>query len=443
MRIKELIQRKRDGAGLSTEEIHGLIDAFLKKEVPDYQMSAFLMAAFFQGFSREETIDLTNAMWKSGVSLERDDRGQTYWIDKHSTGGVGDKTSLLLVPIVTATCRSLGIAAKIPMISGRALAHSAGTLDKLESVPGFSVKLSRAEALRILDKEGFFMMGQTEEIAPADRRIYALRDSTSTVESVPLIVSSIMSKKLSESLDGLVLDVKVGKGAFMKSFPEARKLALSLVEVARECGVECVAFITSHDEPLGFKVGNFMEVEECADFLACDVQEAGLSEVTFRLAAQMVRMASRGSLSMEEAQTYVKQSVQNGSAYEVFKRMFAVQGGSWESFEGARSNCNDLLEYSYLSSMDGYLNRVDALEAGLLVNGLGAGRMNSDSQIDLRVGIEFLAKKGDAVKKGDVIAKIFHRSNINLEFIHSSMSRVIGVGEEPVPHTISLVLDIL
>ena len=259
MQTQELILKKRSGLELSTEELRELLYGYLEGDVKDYQMSAWLMAVFFQGLSDRELRDWTRLMWQSGRSFARSHRND-FWVDKHSTGGVGDKTSLLLVPLVTAVFQSLNIdGVRIPMVSGRGLGHTGGTLDKLESVPGFSPQISFEEADELLSSNHFFMMGQTQEMAPADRLIYALRDVTGTVESQPLIVSSIMSKKLSESLDGIVFDVKVGKGAFMKNLEQARSLAEGLRGVAKAQKLASVAAMTSMDEPLGSTIGNFVE----------------------------------------------------------------------------------------------------------------------------------------------------------------------------------------
>ena len=288
MQIKELIRKKRDGGVTEPAEIDALVSGYLRGEIKDYQMTAWLMAVYFRGLSDEETSALTRCMWKSGSSFPRKHRDD-FWIDKHSTGGVGDKTSLILVPLVIAVAHRLFGKGKlrIPMVSGRGLAHTAGTLDKLEAVPGFNSSITVDRALRLLDENDFFMMGQTPELAPADRLIYALRDVTGTVENLSLIVASIMSKKCAESLDGLIFDVKTGTGAFMPTIESAREMAGTLLSVSKAQGLEAVALISRMDEPLGFKVGHHLEVEECADFLS-GRRDKGLNEVTIRLASWMI-----------------------------------------------------------------------------------------------------------------------------------------------------------
>lgn len=404
MRATEIIQLKRDGRALTPEQIREFVEGYVAGNIPDYQVSAFLMAVFFQGMTTEETAALTIAMLKSGRSLPRTNR-KDFWVDKHSTGGVGDKTSLLLVPLVVATARRIfgPGKVKIPMISGRGLGFTGGTLDKLESVPGFSPSITETQALRLLEKSDYFMMGQTPDIAPADRLLYSLRDVTSTIESLPLIVSSIMSKKLAESLDGLVLDVKFGTGAFMKEKAKAVQLARALKAVAEANDVKCVALVTRMDEPLGRSVGNALEVEECAAFLKGTQIEEGLEEVTLALATQMLSLAG-----VKEASKECEMSLSSGEAWRVFIEMFEQQGGDWKKFE-ERATREDLITVEWKADRDGWISRFDALAVGRVVNELGGGRATKEDIIDSEVGLIAHCKVGDKISKGEVMATVHCR----------------------------------
>ena len=406
MTAREFILKKRSGQAHDARELKTFLDGFLSGEVKDYQVAAWLMAVYFKGMTPEETRDWTRLMWKSGRSIPRATR-HDFWIDKHSTGGVGDKTSLVLVPWIATLCRRLfgEGAVRLPMVSGRGLGHTGGTLDKLEAVPGFSPRIPFEKATELLNTQGHFMMGQTDDMAPADRVLYSLRDVTGTVESLPLIVSSILSKKLSESLDGLVLDVKSGAGAFMKTQAEAQALARGLIDVARGERVETVAVLTSMEEPLGWKVGHQLEVEECADFLKGDKPERGLWDVTFELAAWMVKLASRGKLSLENAKNELQVELKSGRPHAEFRRMFGAQGGKYGAFEENRARLPE--KYKRIeckARSNGWISSIDAGATGLFVTGLGGGRMRKEDQIDFRVGVEFAKKCGDEVKAGDTVA---------------------------------------
>ncbi len=356
-------------------------------------------------------------------------------MDKHSTGGVGDKTSLLLVPIVSHLAEKLlgKFKVRIPMVSGRALGHSGGTLDKLESVPGFSPLISIGTAKKLLQENGYFMMGQTEDLAPLDRLLYALRDVTATVESRPLIVSSIMSKKLAENLDGLVIDVKVGAGAFMKNENDARALASALVEVAKREGKDAVALLTSMDEPLGNCIGNSLEVEECWRYLEGE-REEGLHTVTRELAAWMIHLASRRRLELTTVRDAYDECLQRDRSQlqKNFKKMFQAQGGDIDQFLKERdSKKSEMKSFTWRAAEAGVLTRMDAYSLGVLLNSLGGGRLKKEDCIHPEVGIRLEARVGDKVEKGQRLATLFYFRAEDLVLIQDSQARIVTVGTEP------------
>ncbi|MBE0551656.1 MAG: thymidine phosphorylase, partial [Ignavibacterium sp.] len=318
MNTVELIKKKRDGKAFTNDEIGFLINQFTKGKIPDYQFSALLMAILLKGMNASETAALTNSMLNSGKIINLSSlRG--YKVDKHSTGGVGDKTSLIIAPIVA----SAGV--YVPMISGRGLGHTGGTLDKLESIPGFRTDLSLSESLKILKKCGAVLIGQTKEIAPADRLIYSLRDVTATVESIPLITASIMSKKLAEGIDGLVLDIKTGNGAFMKSQKESINLANSLIKTAKSFDKEVIAFITDMNQPLGNYIGNWLEVYESIKVLQGKVKN-DLYALSLKLAGAMIYLGKKAK-TLQEGETVAKQKIENGEAFKKFLEIVELQGG--------------------------------------------------------------------------------------------------------------------
>ena len=399
--LVELIAAKRDGHELTPDQVKLLINAFVAGDLADYQMSAFLMAAFLRGMSDTETVALTQAMLNSGQVLDLSDIPGVK-VDKHSTGGVGDKVSIALVPIVGAC----GV--PVPMVSGRGLGHTGGTLDKLEAIPGFDVNLDTQAFARIIREVGGCMIGQTAEVAPADKRIYALRDVTATVESVPLIVASILSKKLAEGIDALVLDVKVGKGAFMKDLEEARTLASALVRVGTQAGKRVVAVLTRMDAPLGRTIGNALETREAIDVLF-DRAPEDLTECTHVLAAEMLMLGERAE-SMEEARTRVKEVIRNGKAAEVMERMIKAQGGDPSVVRTPDVMASAPHVQPILSPADGWIQEINALEVGLSAVTLGAGRTRADQSVDPAVGIVLEATLGDQVEKGQPLAHVHARS---------------------------------
>ncbi len=402
--VTELIRKKRRGENLSEAELQFLLTGYLQGQIQDYHLSAFMMAVCFQGMSKSEMHSWATLMWRSGITFPRQPR-RDFWIDKHSSGGVGDKTSLILVPLVhVAAEKTLGSGAvKIPMISGRGLDFTGGTLDKLDSIPGFRSDISVEKALSLLQKNGFFMAGQTADLAPADRLLYALRDVTATVDCIPLAVSSIMSKKLAENLDGLVFDVKHGRGALMPDAVQARELALALTGVATAQGVRATAVLTSMQEPLGWKVGNQLEVEECADFLSGKPRERGLEEVTLKLAAEMLVLASGGKLNADQALLACHDQLENQAAYPTFVRMFEAQGGDWNAFCARRVILESRPKFSVGAPSSGFLARVDALAVAKLVRSLGGGRQHKEASINPDVGVILHKKVGDAVQKNDTV----------------------------------------
>ena len=392
MHIPTLIEKKRDGAELSVDEINALMADFTRGDVADYQMSAWAMAVFFRGMTAAETQHLTSAMMHSGRVLSYPP-GSPPKVDKHSTGGVGDKVSLVLAPLLA--CDNLWV----PMISGRGLGITGGTLDKLESIPGFDVSLDEHRALKQLERIGIFMIGQTADICPADKKLYALRDVTGTVPSPPLIVASIMSKKLAENLDRLVLDVKFGKGAFMKTRAEAQRLAASMTEVGTLMGVKMAHLLTPMDEPLGRAVGNALEVAECVQVLQGG-GPADLVELILALAAE-VSTASRDQL--------VKW-LRDGSAWRKFVAMVEAQSGDAAALEKIAEIHRAPLMQPFLAARSGTVARLDAERIGRASVVLGGGRQKATDDVDFSVGFSAIRKVGEAVEKGEPLFVIHARS---------------------------------
>lgn len=398
MYATEIIQKKRDGQENSAEEIQFLIGGGLSREVPPYQLSAWLMAVFFQGLNAAETEALSRTLIQSGRVLDFSDlKGPV--VDKHSTGGVGDKTSLVVAPLAAAA----GVF--VPMISGRGLGHTGGTLDKLESIPGFRTNLSLPEFRQTVSNCGLALIGQTDELAPADRMLYALRDVTATVESIPLIVASIISKKAAEGLDGLVLDVKTGSGAFMKSANEALHLAQALVGLARSLGIRTTALITDMSQPLGLKVGNALEVQECVETLKGG-GPTDLRELCLELAAHMIALARREE-DFEVARAAALQHLESGRAAEKFQELIAAQGGDPRIVDRPQLLETAKKVFEFKAVQDGYVSALRADFLGIAAMRLGAGRERVDSEINPAVGLELVKKVGDRVLQGEVLLK-FH-----------------------------------
>ncbi len=399
--LVEILAAKRDGGTLAEAEVHRLITSFTDGTLADYQMAAFLMAVFFRGLDDVETVALTEAMLHSGSVLDLAAVPGTK-VDKHSTGGVGDKVSICLAPLVAAC----GV--PVPMVSGRGLGHTGGTLDKLEAIPGFRTDMSTADFSRIVGEIGTCMIGQTKDIAPADKRIYALRDVTATVESIPLIVASILSKKLAEGIDGLVLDVKVGRGAFMKDEKRARDLADKLVRVGTRAGKKVVAVLTRMDAPLGRSVGNANETREALEVLH-GKGPADLVECTLVLGAEMLVLGGKAKDTTEATAT-LRAAIASGAAIRVMEKMVAAQGGDAKVVaEPSRLEvAKEIVEVR--SPRAGFVSDIDALAIGLAGVAMGAGRTRADQKVDPAVGIEIDRKPGEPVQVGEVVARIFVRT---------------------------------
>ena len=396
MHVPTLIERKRDGAELSAEELGQLVNAFTRGEIPDYQMSAWAMAVFFRGMSAQETQHLTHAMMHSGRVLKYPS-GSPPKVDKHSTGGVGDKVSLVLAPLLA--CDEVWV----PMISGRGLGITGGTLDKLESIPGFNVNLDEARALKQLERIGVFMIGQTADICPADKKLYALRDVTGTVPSQPLIVASIMSKKLAENLDRLVLDVKFGRGAFMKTRAEAEQLARSMTEVGALMGVEMSHLLSPMDEPLGHAVGNALEVAECVDALQGRGPE-DLVKLVLDL-AEKVASAPRAQLERRLA---------DGSAWKKFVAMVEAQDGEAGALEQLRELHRAPTQEDVPAPRSGIVTKMDAETIGRASVMLGGGRQKAGDAVDFAVGLSDICKVGQSVGGGEPVFVVHARDDESL-----------------------------
>src|SRR5579885_763652 len=399
MRTVDLIQRKRDGEELAPEEIEYLVDGYTKGEIPDYQLSAFLMAVYFTGMSDREVSRLTECMLRSGESLDLSGIPGVK-VDKHSTGGVGDKTSLIVAPLAAAA----GVV--VPMMSGRALGHTGGTLDKLESIPGLRTDLTPEQFTTQLKEIGLCFIGQSERLAPTDRKLYALRDVTATIESVPLIASSIMSKKIAEGVDALVLDVKVGNGAFMKKQVDARRLAQMMVGIGRRVDKRVQALITDMSQPLGFSIGNALEVMEASQTL----QGAGpedLTRLSVELAARMIFLGKQ-SATLEEARRTAEKKLVDGSGYRKLKEAVAAQGGNPAALDKFELLPNATGMREIPSPRAGYVSQIAAEDIGTASNMIGAGRQRKEDQIDPAVGVILEVKVGEKVDAGSVLCRLYY-----------------------------------
>ena len=395
MHIPSLIEKKRDGGALTADEIRALVGGYVRGDVPDYQMAALAMAVFFRGMDDAETTALTMEMRDSGDVFAWP-AGTPPKVDKHSTGGVGDKVSLILAPLLA--CEGVWV----PMISGRGLGFTGGTLDKLESIPGFRVDLAWPEMLKQLEKVGCFIAGQTGNLCPADKKLYALRDVTGTVASLPLITASIMSKKLAESLDRLVLDVKFGCGAFMQKREDAQKLADAMVAVGRGAGVETHALLNPMDQPLGRTAGNALEVAECVEVLQGGGPE-DLVDLTLGLAARLV----------PAAQERLRARLSDGSAWKKFAAMVEAQGGDVSALERMREVHRAPVATDVGAPSAGVVRKLDAREIGRLCVELGAGRAKAGDDVDFAVGVECLRKEGDNVAPGEPILRVHSRAPLD------------------------------
>jgi len=406
LRIVDVIAKKRDGLELSPPEIEYFVERYTSGEIADYQASAWLMATVLRGMTRAETSALTNAMLRSGEVLDLSEFPQSK-VDKHSTGGVGDKTSLVLAPLAA----SAGLV--VPMISGRGLGHTGGTLDKLESIPGFNVNLSVRQFREVLRTCGCAMIGQTEEIAPADRKLYALRDVTATVESPYLICASIMSKKLAEGIDALVLDVKTGSGAFMKKDEDAAFLARLMVETGEQLGTRVVALLTSMDQPLGTHVGNSLEVIEAVEVLRGKGQE-DLRELCLELAGWMLHLGEAAK-TPAEGRSKSRELIQSGEAIAKFRQMIELQGGDARAIDDTSLLPRAMHTRAVTSPHTGIVGEIDCGAVGIASVILGGGRNRKEDAVDPSVGIVFERKLGDPVRAGEPLCTLHYNSEIRAE----------------------------
>lgn len=424
MRTAELIQKKRDGGRLSREELEFLVSGYVRGEIPDYQMAAWAMAVFFQGMDAEETADLTLIMANSGDTLDLS-AIKGFKADKHSTGGVADTTTLVLAPLVAST----GV--RVAKMSGRGLGHTGGTVDKLESIPGFKTSLSAREFIDQVNQIGISVVGQSGELAPADKLLYALRDVTATVESIPLIASSIMSKKIAAGSDGFVLDVKVGRGAFLKKEEDALALAKSLVQIGKLVRKPTVALVTDMNQPLGRNIGNALEVKEAIQTL----QGRGprnLTELCLQLGTEMLVLAGAAA-DAAEARSRLEHSLRSGLAFDKFKEWVAAQGGDPRVAEDISLLPQASFQQDILAPRRGFVQEIDPLTLALTAMHLGAGRATKDAAIDLAVGIEVQVGVGDLVSAGDVLARIHANDPKQLAaaVVEAAPAFVIGEAEPP------------
>lgn len=423
MRMVDVIDHKRNGSALTKEEISAFVEGYTNGEIPDYQASALLMAIYFNGMTDEEQANLTMQMLNSGDRLDLSDIPGIK-VDKHSTGGVGDKTSIPLAPMVAA----LGI--PVPMISGRGLGHTGGTLDKLEAIPGFEVERSEAEFKKQVRDIKVAIVGATGNVAPADKKIYALRDVTDTVDSIPLIAGSIMSKKIASGTDALVLDVKTGTGAFMKEEADAVKLANALVKIGKSVGMNCMALISDMNQPLGNMVGNALEIQESIAILKGEGPE-DIRKLVMTLGSQMVVLAKKAA-TLAEARTKLEEVVANGSALEVFRQMIIAQGGDPRVIEDPTLMPQAKYHFELPAPQAGYVTKMTADEIGIAAMLLGGGRQAKTDVIDYAVGIELHKKVGDAVAEGESLLTI-HSNTEDVANIKELLYNNIEIGTDAQP----------
>lgn len=432
MRMTDLISKKRHNIELTTTEIEWIIKGYTNKEIPDYQMSSFLMAVVFNGMTKAEQLALTQAMVNSGDVIDLS-AIEGIKVDKHSTGGVGDKISLILGPLVA----SMGV--PVAKMSGRGLGHTGGTLDKLESISGMKIELDMQDFVKQVNEIKLSIIGQTGNLAPADKYLYALRDVTGTVESIPLIASSIMSKKIAAGADGIVLDVKFGAGAFMKTLDDAKVLAKAMVEIGRDAGRETVAFLTDMNQPLGFAIGNALEVKEAIETLS-GRGPADLEELVLQLASYMVVLAKKAA-NTEQAYVQLKEKLRNGEALQKFKDFVAAQGGDINQIEDPNLLPSASTVLPVIASQTGYVEKIDALKIGIAAMKLGAGRATKEDTIDMGVGIVLNKKVGEFVNMGDVLAYI-HTNQADSTEVIADIHQAYEMTESPVCSP-TLIYDII
>jgi len=422
MRPQDILKKKRDGQSLTRAEIEFLVTGYVQGHIPDYQMSALTMALYFQGATREETVAFTECMLHSGIVVDLHTiPGKK--VDKHSTGGVGDKISLPLAPAVAAA----GV--PVPMISGRGLGHTGGTLDKLESIPGFRVDIPVEQYIHILEQIGVCMIGQTGDIAPADKKLYALRDVTATVESIPLITSSILSKKLAEGIDALVFDVKVGSGAFMKTEEQAEALAQSLVDIGAMMGKDVVALLTDMDQPLGYCIGNTLEVLESIDVMQGKGPE-DVTKLTIELGAYMLWLGDAVD-DIDAGRQKMSQVLTNGTALEKFQHLVQLQGGDPEVIRDPTKFRRTVHQILVTASGSGFVRAIDSEAVGVASMMLGAGRERVEAEIDHAAGIILSKKVGDVVTAGETLCRLEYNDDTQLEAAVATIQRAYHISEQP------------
>ncbi|HSR70355.1 MAG TPA: thymidine phosphorylase [Acidobacteriota bacterium] len=423
MNVVEIIRKKRDREANLPEEIKGLVAGVVEGKIPDYQISAWLMAAYLNGLNAEETRSLTRALIDSGRTVDLSHISGLK-VDKHSTGGVGDKTSPVIAPIVAAA------GGRVPMISGRGLGHTGGTLDKLESIPGFRVDLSLQRFIRLVEEEGFALIGQTDEFTPGDRILYGLRDVTATVESIPLIVSSIISKKVAEGIDALVLDVKTGDGAFMKTLDRSEELARALTEAGRGLGKRVVALITDMSQPLGRTVGNALEIRECIEVLSGQGPQ-DLRRLCIELSAYMLWLSELAE-DLDSARRLAGEQISSGRALRSLQRLIEKQHGDPRVVDDTSRLPGPRSEFQYTGPQSGFLQQARAASVGRAAMLLGAGRQTKDSKINPAVGIEMLKKVGDPVAEGEALALLHYDEEDRLQAALRELESAFRISPESV-----------
>jgi pyrimidine-nucleoside phosphorylase len=438
LRPQDVIRKKRDGLSLTREEIDFFIGGITSGRIADYQVSALLMAIYLNGMDQAEQQALTEAMLNSGNILDFSDVPKPK-ADKHSTGGVGDKTSIIIAPLVAAC----GVC--VPMISGRGLGHTGGTLDKLESIPGYRVNLSTGEFKQVLDQVGYAMAGQTAEIAPADKKMYALRDATATVEAIPLIVASIISKKGAAGLDAMIIDVKVGNGAFMREEARAKELAHALVSTGNSCGIKTRALLTDMNQPLGGAVGNSLEVEECINILRGEANDAArpVLELSLELSAHMLVLANVEQ-TIEAARGRLKQVLDSGKALECLRSNIAAQGGDPRVCD-APGNFLPLVRETVKveSPRSGFITRVDTTEIGHAIAAIGGGRVRIEDTVDPTVGFTSELKLGDRIAAGEAIGTVYCADSAAAGEAARRIQAAYHIGDEPLSQALKLVKEIV
>lgn len=423
MRMVDLIEKKRDGLELTTEEIQFVIKGYTDGSIPDYQVSALTMAIFFRGMTESERADLTMAMVESGDQIDLS-KIEGIKVDKHSTGGVGDTTTLVLGPLVAA------VGVPVAKMSGRGLGHTGGTIDKLESVEGFHVEIENDEFIKLVNQNKIAVIGQSGNLTPADKKLYALRDVTATVDSIPLIASSIMSKKIAAGADAIVLDVKTGAGAFMKTLDDSRELAKAMVRIGNNVGRNTMAVISDMSQPLGYAIGNALEVKEAIDTLKGEGPE-DLTELCLTLGSHMVFLAKKAN-SLKEAREKLENVIKDGSALDTFKVFLSSQGGDASVVDDPQKLPQAKYTFELEAKQDGYVSEIAADEIGTAAMLLGAGRATKESEIDLAVGLMLRKKIGDQVQKGESLVTIYSNFE-NVEEVRNMLYENIAMSTEKVP----------